>query len=62
MKPIVQQFVADIIFCDRGSGDGLTKISLAEAATNLREWTASGVDVPDGMTVEDLMTALNETI
>ena len=37
MKPIVQQFVADIIFCDRGSGDSLTKISLTEAATNLRE-------------------------
>jgi len=62
MKPIVQQFVADIIFCDRGSGDGLTKISLSEAATNLREWITSGVDVPEGMTAEDLMIAWNSMI
>jgi len=62
MKPIIQQFVADIIFCDRGSGDGLTKISLSEAAINLREWAASGVDVPDGMTAEDLMTTWNDMI
>lgn len=58
----ITQFIADIIFCDRGSGDGLTKISLSEAATNLREWTASGVDVPDGMTAEDLMIVWNSMI
>ena len=58
----ITQFVADIIFCDRGSGDGLTKISLSEAAINLREWIASGVDVPEGITAEDLMTTWNDMI
>ena len=57
-----RQFITDIYFNARNNGDGLVKITLSEAETNLREWKDCGVEVPESMTAVDLMNAWNYVV